>query len=51
MLLAIQSTEVAEEHKDGRPAEKLVRGEDLAVQGEQVELEVDRHRDIMLRGR
>src|SRR5690348_8260198 len=49
MLLAIQSTEVAEEHKDGRTAEKLVRGEDLAVQGEQVEVEVDRHGDIMLR--
>jgi len=49
MLLAIQSTEVAEEHKDGRTAEKLACGEDFAVHGEQVEVEVDRHGDMMLR--
>jgi hypothetical protein len=49
MLLAIQSTEVSEKHEDGRTAEKLDRGEHLAVQGEQVEVEVDPHGDMMLR--
>jgi len=48
MLLAIESTEVAEEHKNGRTAEKSACGVGFAVDGEEVEVEVDQHGDMML---
>jgi len=48
MLLAIESTEVAEEHQNGRTAEKPARGEGFAVDGQEIEVEVDPHADMML---
>jgi DNA-binding transcriptional regulator/RsmH inhibitor MraZ len=48
MLLAIESTEVAQEHKNGRAAEKSARREGLAFDGEKVEVKVDRHRQMIL---
>ena len=48
MLLAIESTEVAEEHQNGRTAEKPARGEGFAVDGQEIEVEVDLHADMML---
>ena len=44
MLLAIESTEVAEQHQDGRTAKESAGGKDFAVGRHEVEVEVDPHR-------
>jgi hypothetical protein len=43
MLLAIESTEVAEQHQDGRAPKQPARGEGFAVERHEVEAEVDPH--------
>jgi hypothetical protein len=48
MLLAIESTEVAQEHKNRRAAEESARGEGLAFDSEEVEVKVDPHRHMIL---
>jgi hypothetical protein len=50
MLLAIESTEVAQEHKNGRAAEEPARGEGLAFDGEDIEVKVDPHYRHLARG-
>ncbi len=51
MLLAIQSTEVAEQHQDGRTAKETAGGKDLTIECYQVEVEVDLHQNMMLSSR
>src|SRR5579859_1289417 len=47
MLLAEESTEVAEQDQDGRPAKQFARAEGLALDRHQVEVEIDPHRTMM----
>ena len=47
MLLAKESTEVAEQNQNGRPSEQFAAGKDLAVHGRQVEVKIDLHRTMM----
>ena len=44
MLLAVESTEVAEQNQNGRPPQQLARAEDLSVKGQDLEVKVDVHR-------
>jgi hypothetical protein len=49
MLLAKQSTEIAQQHQDGRAAEQAAGRKDFAVQRHDVEIEIDPHqRNMML---
>jgi hypothetical protein len=47
MLLAEESTKVAEQNQDGRPAKQFARAEDLAIDRHQIEVEIDPHRTMM----
>lgn len=47
MLLAKESTEVAEQNQNGRPAKQLVCVENLAIDCHQIEVEIDPHRTMM----
>ena len=50
MLLAEQSTEVAQQNEDGRPAKQFMCVEDPAVDRHEVEVEIDPHRIMMRPG-
>ena len=43
MLLAVESTEVAEQNQNGRPAQEPARVEHLSVKGPEVDVKVDLH--------
>lgn len=43
MLLAVESTEVAEQNKDRRSAKQPTYGEHFAVQRKEVQVEIDPH--------
>lgn len=43
MLLAVESTEVAEQKQDGRPAQQPARFEGLSVKGQKFEVKIDLH--------
>ena len=43
MLLAIESTQVAEQNQNGRPPEQPARVEDLSVKSQELEVKVDLH--------
>jgi len=43
VLLAVESTQVAEQNQDGRPAQQPARVEDLSVKGQELEVKVDLH--------
>jgi hypothetical protein len=45
MLLAEESTKVAEQNQDGRPTKQFARPEDLALDRHQIEVEIDSHPD------
>jgi hypothetical protein len=47
MLLAIESTEVAEENQDGWTPKQTTGVEDFALNRHEVEVKIDRHRIIM----
>ncbi len=47
MLLTEESTEIAEQNQDGRPAKQFACAEDIAIDRHQVEVEIDPHRTIM----
>src|SRR5260370_24845846 len=47
MLLAEESTEVAEQNQNGWASEQLARGEDFAFERDEVEVELDPHRIMM----
>jgi hypothetical protein len=47
MLLAIESTEVAEEDQNGWAPKQSLRVEDFAVNRHEVEVKIDRHRTMM----
>ena len=47
MLLAVESTQVAEENQNRRTAQKPAGREDFAVDCQEVEIEVNLHRTIM----
>jgi len=47
MLLAEESTQVAEKNQDGRPAKQIMRAEDFAIHRHQIEVEIDPHRTMM----
>jgi hypothetical protein len=47
MLLAKESTEVPKQHKNGRPPQQPVRGEDVAVDRDELEVKIDPHRIMM----
>src|SRR5579859_3368958 len=47
MLLAEESTEVAKQDQNGRPAKQFVSVEDPAIDRHQVEVEIDPHRTMM----
>ncbi len=43
VLLAVESTQVAQQNQDGRPAQQPARVEDLSVKGQKLEVKVDLH--------
>ncbi len=43
MLLAVESTEVAEQTQNGGPPQQSARAEDLSVKGQDLEGKVDVH--------
>ncbi len=47
MLQAIESTEVAKQNQNGRPAQQSLCGEAFAVDCDQVEVKIDPHRTMM----
>jgi hypothetical protein len=47
MLLAEESTQVAEQNQDGRLAKQFASVEDLAIGRHQIEVEIDPHRTMM----
>jgi hypothetical protein len=47
MLLAIKSTEVAEEHQNGWAPKQSTGVEDFALNSDKVEVKIDSHRIIM----
>lgn len=47
MVLAIESTEVAEQNKDGRAPQQSTGGEDFAVNCVELEVEINSHRIMM----
>jgi hypothetical protein len=47
MLQAKESTEVAKQNQNCRPSKQSVRGEDLAVDPDQVEVKIDPHPTMM----
>jgi hypothetical protein len=47
MLLAEESTEVAEQNQDGGPAKQFASAEDLAIDCHQIEVDIDPHRTMM----
>ncbi len=47
MLLAIESTEVAEQDQDRGASDQLARREDLVVNRQEIEIELDAHPTMM----
>jgi hypothetical protein len=48
MLLAIQSTEVSQQHQDGRATKQSAGGKDFAAERHEVEVEIDPHLSNMM---
>jgi hypothetical protein len=44
MLLAVESTEVAKQNQNGRPANQSICWENFALDGHEVEVKIESHR-------